>query len=93
LGSRVARLPSVRAAVRERGNRVARAARANLREHRAEGDARIEVARGRIDVVVSLVDVAALSIEWGRDAYTNSRGRRIGPMQGLYVMTRAAREG
>jgi hypothetical protein len=93
LGRRVARMPGVKAAVRERGNRIARAARANLREHRAEGTARIEVTRGRTDVVVSLVDVAALSIEYGRDAYTNRRGRRVGPMQGLYIMTRAAREG
>ncbi|MFE3220242.1 DUF5403 family protein [Streptomyces antimycoticus] len=93
IGRRVARMPGVKAAVRARANRIAAKACANLGEHRAEGDARIEVKRGRTDVVVSLVDVAALSIEYGRAAYTNRAGRRVGPMQGLYVITRAAREG
>ncbi|MFF4607931.1 DUF5403 family protein [Streptomyces sp. NPDC001339] len=93
LSRRLARMPAVKAAVRARAHRIAAAARANLAEHRAEGVARIEVTRGRTDVVVSLVDVAALSIEYGRDASTNSRGRRGGPMQGLYIMTRAARGG
>ncbi|MGW3569073.1 DUF5403 family protein [Streptomyces sp. NPDC000941] len=93
IGRRVARMPGVKAAVRARANRIAARARANLGEHRAEGDSRIEVTRGRTDVVVSLVDAAALSIEYGRDAYTNRNGQRVGPMQGLYVITRAAREG
>lgn len=85
-------MPGVKAAVRTRANRIARTARSNLAEHRAEGQARIEVTRGRTDVAVSLVDVAALSIEYGREAFTNRAGRRVGPMQGLYIMTRAARE-
>lgn len=93
LGRRVARMPGVKAAVRARGRRIAAKARANLREHRATGAARIEITRGRTDVVVSLVDPAALSIEFGRAAYENRNGRRVGPMQGLYIMTRAAREG
>jgi uncharacterized protein DUF5403 len=93
LGRRVARLPTVKAAVRDRANRVAAAARSNLAAHRAEGVARIEVSRGRTDAVVSLVDVAALSIEFGRHAYTNDNGQTVGPMQGLYIMTRAARQG
>ncbi|GAU66662.1 hypothetical protein SSP35_03_03100 [Streptomyces sp. NBRC 110611] len=93
MSRRLARMRSVKAAVRQRGNRIAEHARADLAAHRAEGDARIEVTHGRTDVVVSLVDVAALSIEYGRVASTNSRGRRVGPMQGLYIMTRAARGG
>ncbi len=93
LGRRVARMPGVRGAVRTRANRIAAAARSDLASHRVEGEARIEVTRGRTDVVVSLVDVAALSIEYGRSSFTNSRGRRVGGMQGLYIMTRAAREG
>ncbi|WP_413800094.1 DUF5403 family protein [Streptomyces iranensis] len=90
---RASRLPGVKAAVRARANSIAARARSDLAQHRAEGTARIEVTRGRTDMVVSLVDVAALSIEYGRDAYTNRNGQRVGPMQGLYVITRAAREG
>lgn len=90
---RLARMPGVKAAVRATANRIAADARAELAAHRAEGQARIEVTRGRTDVVVSLVDVAALSIEYGREAFTNRAGRRVGPMQGLYIMTRAARRG
>ncbi|MEO3851753.1 DUF5403 family protein [Streptomyces sp. B8F3] len=93
LGHRVASLPGVKAAVRARGNRIAAAARSNLAAHRAAGNADIEVSRGRTDVVVALVDVAALSIEYGRAAYVSPSGRRVGGMQGLYIMTRAAREG
>ena len=91
ISRRVARLPAVKAAVRGRANAIASRARSNLSAHRAEGQARIEVSRGRTDVVVSLVDPAALSIEYGRDAYVQRSGRRVGPMQGLYIMTRAAR--
>ncbi|NGO71450.1 DUF5403 family protein [Streptomyces boncukensis] len=89
----LARMPGVREAVRSRANSIASRARSDLAQHRAEGHARIEVTRGRTDVVVSLVDVAALSIEYGRDDFTNGRGRHVGAMQGLYIMTRAARRG
>lgn len=58
----------MRDAVRQTAEEIAGRARANLARHRRTGAARIEVARGRTDTQVSLVDDAALSIEYGHIA-------------------------
>jgi hypothetical protein len=42
------------------------------------------------DYLVSLVDPAALSIEFGRAGYTTKGGGHVGPMEGLHILRRAA---
>lgn len=79
----IAHLPAVRAVVRAEAQTRAALARALLAAHRVSGRARIEVSRGRTDMVVSLVDPAALSIEFG---HTDARTGRA--VAGLYIMTR-----
>lgn len=85
----VARHQGVKAAVRAKADELAGRARVMLGEHRHAGTSKIVVTRGRVDAFVSLVDPAAISIEYGRAAYTTA-GRRVGAAQGLYVIHRAA---
>lgn len=59
-----------------------------LAAHRDTGEAKVEVTGGRVDAFVWLVDEAALSIEYGRQAFTTDDGRRVGAMQGLYILHR-----
>jgi hypothetical protein len=73
-----------------------------LVQHRADGHSQIEVEEGRIDKYVVLSDErgqkAALSIEYGRQAYTVKRQDRYGnefeveipAMDGLYVLATAS---
>lgn len=86
----VAHMPGVRAAVTAKAREIEARAKALLSEHRHEGESKIRRERaGGPDSLVSLVDPAALSIEYGHGEYVRN-GRRIGASQGLYVMTRAA---
>ncbi|MCK2237710.1 MULTISPECIES: DUF5403 family protein [unclassified Crossiella] len=80
----MAHLPGVVEAVAEVADDIAARANALLNEHTESGRASIEITRGRTDSVVSLVDPAALSIEYGH-------ADRAGyPVQGLHIMTRTA---
>lgn len=81
----VAHLPGVAAAVADAARPIAARARASLAEHRHTGASKIEVSHSRIDTLISLVDPAALSIEFG---HTDKRSGR--PVEGLYILTRAA---
>lgn len=86
----VAHMPGVRNEVSAEAQQVATRARALLAAHRHDGDSKIEVRRaGGSDSIVSLVDPAAVSIEYGRGEYTRD-GQVIGATRGLYIMTRAA---
>lgn len=78
----VAHLPGVVGAVRAAGERGAAGAKAILAAHFETGASKIEVKYGRTDTVVSLVDKAAVSIEFGR---TGARGR--GASQGVFALT------
>jgi hypothetical protein len=80
----VAHLPGVKAAVGNVADGIEVRARANLAAHYHRGHSRIDRTRQDTDVLVSLVDRAALSIEFG---HTARNGR---PVEGLYVITRAA---
>lgn len=80
----IARLPEVRDAVRSAAREIASRAESALAAHHRTGRARIEVSYGRTDAVVSLVDEAALSIEYG---HVTKSGRVV---SGLYILTRAA---
>ncbi|PZM98415.1 MAG: hypothetical protein DIU79_00055 [Actinobacteria bacterium] len=84
----VARLKGVKMAVRDRAQILATRARGLLAQHRATGTAKIQVSRGRVDSFVSLVDPAAISIEWGREAGVSKTGRRYAAQPGLYIMHR-----
>jgi hypothetical protein len=78
----VAHLPGVVNAVHDAAQDGARGATSILRAHFHEGRSRIEVTRGSVDSWVSLVDPAAVSIEFGR---TGARGR--GSSQGVFAVT------
>ena len=80
-------LEGVQLAVNREAKQIGARASAILEGHRHPGDdthAEIEVERGDVDSYASLVDPAAMSIEYGhRDAKT---GR---PVQGLHILRRA----
>ncbi|MEU3045803.1 DUF5403 family protein [Streptomyces sp. NPDC006984] len=98
----VARHKGVSLALDEVAFEVAARAEELLVQHRAEGHAEIDIATGSIDRFVVLSDErgqkAALSIEYGRDAYTTTRTDRDGnefeveipAMDGLFILARAA---
>lgn len=80
-------LGGVQLAVNKEAKKIGARASAILEGHRHPGDdthAEIEVERGDVDSYVSLVDPAAMSIEYGhRDAKTGK------PVQGLHILRRA----
>lgn len=86
----VAHLPGVRAAVRATAREIGARARANLAQHRHEGDAEIEVTYGRTDAHVSLVDEAAMSIEYGHFTDTGEVDAEVTYVPGLRILRDAA---
>jgi hypothetical protein len=67
----------------------------SLIEHKQEGHAYIETAKGRVDRYLILVDErgqkAAMSIEYGRAGYIDPESGEVwGAMEPLYILTRAA---
>lgn len=85
IASIVAHLSGVVDAVAEVAKPIEVRARGALAAHRRTGAASIEVEHGVTDTVVSLVDEAALSIEYG---HTDARTGR--PVEGLHIMRTAA---
>lgn len=83
----IAHMPGVRAAVRENAEQLATKAKARLAAHRLTGQTHIEVTSGRVDSFVAMVGVGAVSIEYGRAAFTRPDGRYVGAMQGLYIIS------
>ncbi|MCU1675338.1 MAG: RoPhRER2 [Frankiales bacterium] len=82
----VAKMPGVFEAVLAEAHGIAGEAQALLAEHFRTGEAHIEVTKRRPDVLVELVDPAALSIEYGRGPEENGQGA----MEGLHILGRAA---
>ena len=80
----VAHLGGVQDTVMRHGKTLAARADVLLTQHRYSGTAHIDVHRDRPDVVVSLVDEAAMSIEFGHIA---ANGRIV---EGLGVVRTAA---
>lgn len=72
LNRTIARMKGVRAAVYEQAEAIHTLAAARLAPHRQQYQARLELNQGRVDTIVSLVDPAALSIEFGH--YAGPRG-------------------
>ncbi|MEV4642770.1 DUF5403 family protein [Actinoplanes sp. NPDC049548] len=64
-----------------------------LVQNRHDGHAEIDWEHADVDWFVTLSDErgqkAALSIEFGREPYTDEHGRKVGGMEGLYILTRA----
>lgn len=80
----ISHLSGVMSAVHNKGRQIGSAASSNLAAHRNTGAAEIEVRIEDTDVVVSLVDEAAVSIEFG---HFTENGEYV---RGLYPVTRAA---
>lgn len=86
----VAHLPGVVNAVHKEGRKITKRARVIRGAHFDQGQARIEGNAHGIDYLISLVDKAALSIEFGRSEYTRDDGVRIGGHAPLAIIRRAA---
>lgn len=65
MNKKISHLPGVRASVFSVAQEIGQIAEARLAPHRKTGAAHIEVSRGTTDAFASLVDEAALSIEFG----------------------------
>lgn len=84
----------VQAELERRTFEIATRAEVDLIEHRADGDAAIEVEHGDVDFYVILTDdrgqKAALSIEFGRAARIDPEtGREKAAMEGLFILHNA----
>jgi len=105
----IAQHEGVQAEIWERTFEIAVRAEELLLQHRAEGIARIDMAKGDIDAYVVLEDTnatnkgsganSALSIEYGRNAYTvevvDETGKvvntyEVGAMEGLHILEEAS---
>jgi hypothetical protein len=86
----VAHLPGVKAAVRKAADDIANRARATLAQHRDTGTAEIDVTRGATDAHVSLVDDAALSIEYGHFTDDGAVDAHVTYVPGLRILRDAA---
>ena len=85
----------VQLALETRAWEIALRAEAALVEHKQDGHAFIDMAKGDIDHYVILDDTkgldAALSIEFGRAGYIDpDTGEVYGAMEGLYILTNAS---
>lgn len=83
IDAQVARMPGVIAAVAKAGESIADRARLRLETipKRRTGQSRIEIHHGKVDTYVSLVDPAALAIEFGH--ISNRTGKYL---PGLYII-------
>jgi len=97
----IARLDNVQWEVDSRAVEIADRGENLLRDHRVEGIAHIELAKGDIDSYVVLTDSeitndesseanSALSIEFGREGWIDEDGNTWGEMKGLHILTTAA---
>ncbi|GGU45917.1 DUF5403 family protein [Lentzea flava] len=85
----IAHLPGVRQAVKTAAETIAAKAKADLASHRKTGKAEIEVEHRDTDSSVSLVDEAAVSIEYGHFVDL-SEADEVVFAKGLYIIHRAA---
>lgn len=88
--------PGVHGALEDAALEVGARAEAILAEHHHDGDAEILVEElNEVDMAVVLSDergqLAALSIEFGRDPYETKDGKQVGGMEGLFILHQAAK--
>jgi hypothetical protein len=93
MNKKISHLPGVKASVRAEGKVIAGIASARLAPHRKTGQAHIEVSHGATDTYVSLVDPAALSIEFGHFLGSQSRGLDRRFVRGLHLFIEWYHEG
>lgn len=93
MNKKISHLPGVKRSVRAEGKVIADIAEARLARHRKTGQARIEVSHGTTDTYVSLVDPAALSIEFGHYLGSQSRGLDRTFVRGLHLFIEWYHEG
>lgn len=68
LNKRISHMPGVKLRVRAQGEVIYAQASAKLAVHRQEYQARLTISTGQTDTVITLIDPAALSIEFGHFA-------------------------
>lgn len=88
MNTKVSHLDGVKTAVYQEALEIAARAEAKLATHRYNKDtseAKIEVDRGDVDTLVSLVDPGAKAIEFGHKHWRSKK-----PVRGLYIVTGAA---
>lgn len=81
----ISHLPGVKASVRAEAKVIADIAAARLAPHRRTGAAHIDVSHGTVDSYVSLVDEAALSIEFGHYMGSQALGLSRPFVRGLHL--------
>jgi hypothetical protein len=85
MNKEISHLPGVVQSVRAVANELAGIANGRLAPHRRTGQAHIEVSHGKVDAYVSLVDPAALSIEFGHYYGRQELGTRRTFVRGLHL--------
>jgi hypothetical protein len=85
MNKKISHLPGVRAAVYDVAKEIGQIAEMRLAPHRKTGAAHIEVSRGTTDAFASLVDEAALSIEFGHYLGRQELGTSRQFVQGLHL--------
>lgn len=85
MNKKVSHLPGVRKSTYDHAKEIARIAEARLAPHRKTGAAKIEVSRGTVDAFASLVDEAALSIEFGHYLGREELGTKRQFIRGLHL--------
>jgi hypothetical protein len=85
LNRKISHLPGVRKEVYDTAKEIGRIAESRLAPHRKSGNAKIEVSRGTVDAFASLVDPAALSIEFGHYLGREELGTKRQFIRGLHL--------
>jgi hypothetical protein len=85
MNKKISHLPGVRASVYGVAQEIGQIAEARLAPHRKTGAAHIEVSRGSTDAFASLVDEAALSIEFGHYLGREELGTSRQFVRGLHL--------
>lgn len=90
----IAHMGGVTKAVHDEGRQIESRAKAAFAAHDRPGGHEIVGERQDTDYVVSLVGPAPMSVEFGREGFTQTRAdgstREIGPMEGLHILGKAA---
>lgn len=93
MNKKISHLPGVRSSVQAEGRIISEIATARLAAHRRTGQARIDFSMGATDAHISLVDPAALSIEFGHYLGRQELGTRRHFVRGLHLFLEWYHEG
>jgi hypothetical protein len=91
----IAHMAGVKGAVHAEGRQIESRADALFASHNRPGRHEIVGEKQDTDYIVSLEGPAAVSVEYGREGFTQTRDdgstRDIGPMEGLHILGKAAK--